>query len=119
MEEKKHWIIATSITIPVLLAIGIWGHNELSKYDNSNADQNNSYSSYDSDYKKYNSYDSDDYKNDMNDWYHDQAAGKDYDYDDGGSYYCMGKNDTCSRKTNNAYDLYCSSCDPDGDNREG
>lgn len=55
----------------------------------------------------------------VKDWMKDQASGKDYDYDDGGDYYCMGKNDTCPNKTNNKYDLYCSSCDPDGDNIEG
>lgn len=49
----------------------------------------------------------------------DQAVGKDYSYDDGGEYYCMGKNDTCPNKTQNEYDLYCNSCDPDGDNIEG
>lgn len=65
------------------------------------------------------SYNDDDYKQGVDNWMADQAEGKDYDYDDGGSYYCMGKGDTCSRKTNNAYDLYCSSCDPDGDNIEG
>ena len=68
---------------------------------------------------EYIEYDDDDYKEDMNDWYANQAEGKDYNYNDGGSYYCMGKNDTCSRKTNNAYDLFCGSCDPDGDNVEG
>lgn len=44
---------------------------------------------------------------------------KNYDHDDGGLYYCMGKNDTCPNKTKSAYDLYCHSCDPDGDNIEG
>jgi|GEM_PF-5135875 len=34
-------------------------------------------------------------------------------------YWCMGKNDSCKNKTYSAYDLYCSSCDPDGDNIEG
>ena len=53
------------------------------------------------------------------DWMQDQAKGKNYGYDDGGSYYCMGKHNTCPNKTKNAYDLYCSSCDPDGDNIEG
>ena len=53
------------------------------------------------------------------DWMEDQARGKDYGYDDGGDYYCMGKNDTCQNKTHNKYDLYCDSCDPDGDNIEG
>ncbi len=55
----------------------------------------------------------------VNDWMKDQAEGKDYSSDDGGTYYCMGKNDTCPNKTKNAYDLYCDSCDPDGDNKEG
>ena len=55
----------------------------------------------------------------VKDWMVDQAQGKDYGHDDGGSYYCMGKNDTCTNKTKNAYDLYCNSCDPDGDNVEG
>ena len=55
----------------------------------------------------------------VKDWMKDQANGKDYGDDDGGSYYCMGKNDTCPNKTNNKYDLYCNSCDPDGDNVEG
>ncbi len=68
--------------------------------------------------KQYDSYQSDDTYV-AHDWMKDQAAGKDYGYDDGGSYYCMGKNDTCPNKTNNKYDLYCSSCDPDGDNIEG
>ena len=53
------------------------------------------------------------------DWMERQAQGKDYDSDDGGSYYCMGKNDTCPNKTHDKYDLYCDSCDPDGDNVEG
>lgn len=53
------------------------------------------------------------------DWMIDYAQDKEYQYDDGGSYYCMGKNDTCTNKTKNAYDLYCNSCDPDGDNVEG
>lgn len=49
----------------------------------------------------------------------------DYSYDtsdDGltsGVYWCMGKGDTCPNKTYSAYDFYCSSCDPDGDNIEG
>lgn len=58
-------------------------------------------------------------QDDVKDWMKGQAVGKDYSYDDGGVYYCMGKNDTCPNKTRNAYDLYCSSCDPDGDNIEG
>lgn len=53
------------------------------------------------------------------DWMEDQAQGNNYDYDDGGDYYCMGKNDTCPNKTHNKYDLYCNSCDPNGDNIEG
>lgn len=36
-----------------------------------------------------------------------------------GTYWCMGKNDTCKNKTTSPTDLYCSSCDPDGDNIEG
>ena len=36
-----------------------------------------------------------------------------------GPYYCMGKNDTCNNKTYNCHDMYCDSCDPDGDNKEG
>lgn len=55
----------------------------------------------------------------VKDWMKDQASGKNYSYDDGGDYYCMGKNDTCPNKTKNMYDLYCDSCDPDGDNIEG
>lgn len=58
-------------------------------------------------------------QDDVKDWMKDQAVGKDYSYDDGGEYYCMGKNDTCPNKTQNEYDLYCNSCDPDGDNIEG
>lgn len=58
-------------------------------------------------------------KDDVNSWMKDQAAGKNYSYDDGGEYYCMGKNNTCRNKTKNAYDLYCNSCDPNGDNVEG
>lgn len=68
------------------------------------------------------SYDTDkneEYEDDLYDWMKDQSEGKDYSYDDGGDYFCMGKGDTCSGKTNNAYDFYCSSCDPDGDNIEG
>ena len=38
---------------------------------------------------------------------------------DDGEYFCLGKNDTCPNKTHSPYDLYCSSCDPDGDNIEG
>lgn len=59
------------------------------------------------------------YQDDVNDWMKEQAKDKDYDNDDGGEYYCMGKGDTCNNKTRNAYDLYCNSCDPDGDNIEG
>lgn len=36
-----------------------------------------------------------------------------------GTFWCMGKNDTCRNKTSSPTDLYCSSCDPDGDNIEG
>lgn len=53
------------------------------------------------------------------DWMQDQAEDKDYGSPDGGEYYCMGKNDTCQNRTYNAYDLYCDSCDPNGDNIEG
>lgn len=60
-----------------------------------------------------------DVKKDTDDWMKEQADGKDYGGNDGGSYYCMGKNDTCPNKTHNAYDLFCDSCDPDGDNIEG
>lgn len=35
------------------------------------------------------------------------------------SYYCMGKNDTCTNKTSDPYDFYCHSCDPDDNNIEG
>ncbi len=63
--------------------------------------------------------DDDDYQDDVQDWMKDYADGKDYNYDDGNTYFCMGKGDTCNNKTRNAYDMYCSSCDPDGDNREG
>ena len=35
------------------------------------------------------------------------------------SYYCMGKHNTCPNKTYSPWDFYCSSCDPDGDNKEG
>lgn len=58
-------------------------------------------------------------KDNVNSWMKDQAAGKNYSYDDGGDYYCMGKNNPCRNKTKNAYDLYCNSCDPNGDNVEG
>ena len=34
-------------------------------------------------------------------------------------YPCMGKNDTCPNYTYDPYDFFCSSCDPDGDNKEG
>lgn len=60
-----------------------------------------------------------DFQEETKDWMKDQADGKDYTTDDGGEYYCMGKNDTCPNKTKNAYDLFCSACDPDGDNVEG
>lgn len=60
-----------------------------------------------------------DFQEETKDWMKDQADGKDYTTDDGGEYYCMGKNDTCPNKTKNAYDLFCSACDPDGDNIEG
>ena len=36
-----------------------------------------------------------------------------------GPYPCYGKHNTCSGKTYNYRDLYCDSCDPDGDNVEG
>lgn len=55
----------------------------------------------------------------VSDWMKNQAVGKDYSEDDGGVYYCMGKNDTCPNTTRNAYDLYCDQCDPDGNNIEG
>ena len=39
--------------------------------------------------------------------------------DDGmGPYYCYGKGNTCPNKTYNCFDLYCDSCDSDGDNIE-
>lgn len=116
MDERKHWIIALSIGIPIIFIIIMYGINEINEIKEINNPTTYSQYYYDSNNKKY---DSDDYKNDMNDWYAGQAAGKDYDYDDGGSYYCLGKNDTCNRKTSDPYDLYCSSCDPDGDNVEG
>ncbi|MBP3330419.1 MAG: hypothetical protein J6L89_06255 [Clostridia bacterium] len=40
-------------------------------------------------------------------------------YSSDGKYYCMGKNDTCPKKTNDQYDFFCYACDPDGDNVEG
>ena len=64
-------------------------------------------------------YNIDDLREEVGDWMKEQAEGKDYTVDDGGEYYCMGKNDTCPNKTKNAYDLFCSACDPDGDNIEG
>lgn len=55
--------------------------------------------------------------------YDDDTSDYDYDaLDDGlasGTYWCMGKGDTCQNKTYSAYDFYCSACDPDGDNIEG
>ena len=36
-----------------------------------------------------------------------------------GQYWCMGKGDSCQNPTSGPLDLYCDSCDPDGDNREG
>lgn len=84
---------------------------------NTQAEKSNSYQSKTTTSKKYESYQSNDSY--AGSWMKDQAKGKNYGYDDGGSYYCMGKNDTCRNKTNNKYDLYCSSCDPDGDNVEG
>lgn len=59
------------------------------------------------------------FQDETKDWMKDQAKGKSYNYDDGGKYPCMGKNDTCPNYTHNAYDLYCDKCDPDGDNVEG
>lgn len=49
------------------------------------------------------------------------SAGKTANDDDlgAGEYYCMGKNDTCKNKTSSPTDLYCYSCDPDGNNIEG
>lgn len=34
-------------------------------------------------------------------------------------FWCMGKNDTCKNKTSSAYQFYCRTCDPNGDNIEG
>lgn len=36
-----------------------------------------------------------------------------------GTFWCMGKNNTCQNKTSSPTDFYCSTCDPDGDNIEG
>jgi len=33
-------------------------------------------------------------------------------------YYCLGNNNTCPNKTSSEYDLYCGSCDPEGDGNE-
>lgn len=54
----------------------------------------------------------------------DEESEDNYDFDYGDEdnkdeFYCMGKNDTCPNKTNNAYDFYCDACDPDGNNVEG
>ena len=35
-----------------------------------------------------------------------------------GPYPCYGKGNTCNNTTKNCLDLYCDSCDPDGDNKE-
>ncbi len=36
-----------------------------------------------------------------------------------GPYHCYGKHNTCKNKTYNYRDMYCDSCDPNGDNIEG
>ena len=53
--------------------------------------------------------------------YSSKSESKSYysESDSDDSFYCMGKNDTCSNKTSSAYDLYCHSCDPDDNNIEG
>lgn len=83
--------------------------------------KNNSKNEYYYNYNNTKTYSSQYYEgnSEVKDWMKDQASGKNYDTNDGGEYYCMGKNDTCPNKTYNAYDLYCDSCDPDGDNVEG
>ena len=87
--------------------------------DSKNEQQLNTNDEHNNDVTKPNSSQNLDIQTSTKDWMKDQAIGKDYSYNDGGEYYCMGKNDTCPNKTKNAYDLYCSSCDPNGDNKEG
>ncbi len=110
--------------ISVILALGIiiGMLSSCTSLVQSTDEEENVENNYNSGYK--NNYDSaydkdDDFQDDVHDWMKDYADGKDYEYDDGGSYYCMGKGDSCNNKTRNAYDLYCGSCDPDGDNVEG
>lgn len=103
----------------VLAAIAFCGCGQSSS-DTSYDDYSSSYGKGTSSYSsKSSSKTSSDYKSDVSDWMKDQAKGKDYSSSDGGTYYCMGKGDTCPNHTKNAYDLYCNSCDPDGDNVEG
>ena len=119
---KKYIRSIFAIAVMLMFVISLSACTTPANYDSENSDSEvTSSSSYNSGYNSgYNSYDSDDdFKNDVDDWMKDQAAGKDYNYDDGGSYYCMGKGDTCNNKTKNRYDLYCNSCDPNGDNIEG
>ncbi len=102
-----------SIIIVVCLTLVLFGCTT----DSGSSTSNNytTTTNYSSSYSKSSGYS----KDDVNSWMKDQAAGKNYSYDDGGEYYCMGKNNTCRNKTKNAYDLYCNSCDPNGDNVEG
>lgn len=117
--------VLISIVIVLSLVTSIFVLSSCSKAPTMSEEPEKETSYNDSSYDKGGSYnkntynDDDDYQDDVHDWMKDQAVGKDYDYDDGGSYYCMGKGDTCNNKTRNAYDLYCSSCDPDGDNVPG
>ncbi|MBE6784178.1 MAG: hypothetical protein E7536_09245 [Ruminococcaceae bacterium] len=40
-------------------------------------------------------------------------------YSDEGKYLCMGKRNTCTKRTDDPEDFFCYACDPDGDNIEG
>lgn len=40
-------------------------------------------------------------------------------YSDEGEHPCLGKNNTCDKRTDDPYDFFCYACDPDGDNKEG
>ena len=98
------------IIVAVCLTLVLFGCT-----DSGSSTPSNTINDYSSSYSNSSGYS----KDNVNSWMKDQAAGKNYSYDDGGDYYCMGKNDTCRNKTKNAYDLYCNSCDPNGDNVEG
>jgi len=110
MEVKKIVLIC----IAVILALVLLECATTKADDRVSQDYSSNYS-----HSSDNTFSSGSGKQETYDWMKEQAEGKDYSTDDGGEYYCMGKGDTCSNKTKNAYDLYCTRCDPDNDNREG